>query len=159
LTDITETSSLPGPLVGAHEYAGFWIRVAAWLIDSLIICLIWFVVAYCVDGTIGFWIAVPYPVDRIGFPIGLRFGAAFTASAWQGSPGKRCFGLTVTRLDGKPISLGLALAREITKVVSASVLCIGFIMVAFTKQRMGFHDFVWDTRVRRRMTATKVEAQ
>jgi len=148
---MTETSSLPGPLVGAHEYAGFWVRVAAWLIDSLIICLIWFVVAYGIDGTIGFRISVPFPIDRIGFPIGLFFGAAFTASAWQGSPGKRCFGLIVTRVNGRPVGLGLALARELTKIVSAAALCIGFILVGLTKQRIGFHDLVCDTRVWRRL--------
>ena len=150
LTDITETSSLPGPLVGAHEYAGFWIRVAAWLIDSLIVCIATFAIAFVVGWHDSIRIGVPFQTDGLGFVIAVLLGSSFSASAWQASPGKRYFGLIVTRADGTRIGFGRALARELLKMISAAALCLGFALVGPTEQKAGLHDLVCDTRVRRR---------
>lgn len=147
-TDPAEQRSFAG--FASNDCAGFWVRVWAWLIDSVILCLIALAIAYAagLNGDIRF--GVPFQSDLLGFVIALIFGASFTASAWQASPGKRYFGLIVTRTDGRPLGLGRAFARELSKVLSGAPLCIGFMLVGMTQEKTGLHDLICGTRVRRR---------
>ena len=50
------------------------------------------------------------------------------------------FGLIVIDLDGNKIGFGKANGRYWSKILSAIILCIGFIMVAFTQRKQGLHD-------------------
>jgi uncharacterized RDD family membrane protein YckC len=48
----------------------------------------------------------------------------------------------VTDLDGKRISFGRASGRFFAMYLSAVLLFIGFIMIAFTKRKQGLHDII-----------------
>ena len=62
------------------------------------------------------------------------------SSRFQGTLGKMAVQIKVTDLDGNRISFGQATGRHFGKFLSAILLGIGFIMVAFTEKKQGLHD-------------------
>ena len=62
------------------------------------------------------------------------------SSSTQGTLGKMALGIKVTDLKGSRISFGRASGRHFGKFISALILSIGFIMVAFTQKKQGLHD-------------------
>jgi uncharacterized RDD family membrane protein YckC len=69
------------------------------------------------------------------------------SSSMQATLGKMALGLKVTDLNGKQISFGKATGRYFAKIISAIILLIGFIMVAFTEKKQGLHDMIAGTLV------------
>jgi len=69
------------------------------------------------------------------------------SSARQGTIGKSLLGLRVTDFEGNRISLLRAVGRYFAKIISAFILLIGFIMVAFTEKKQGLHDMLAGTLV------------
>jgi uncharacterized RDD family membrane protein YckC len=55
--------------------------------------------------------------------------------------------LRVVRADGSPVGYGLAAGRYLSKILSALILLIGYIMAAFDEQKRALHDRICDTRV------------
>jgi uncharacterized RDD family membrane protein YckC len=56
-------------------------------------------------------------------------------------------GIRVTDLDGNRIGFGKATGRYFAKILSALILGIGFLMVAFTERKQGLHDMLAGTLV------------
>ena len=56
-------------------------------------------------------------------------------------------GMKVTDLAGNRISFLRATGRYFAKIISALILFIGFIMVAFTEKKQGLHDMIAGTLV------------
>jgi uncharacterized RDD family membrane protein YckC len=56
-------------------------------------------------------------------------------------------GLKVTDLNGHRISVGRAAGRWFSKIISAMILAIGYIMVGFTEKKQGLHDMIAGTLV------------
>ena len=69
------------------------------------------------------------------------------SSAWQATVGKLALGIRVTDMQGARISFPRALGRYLAKYLSAIILGIGFIMVAFTRRKQGLHDLIAGTLV------------
>jgi uncharacterized RDD family membrane protein YckC len=63
------------------------------------------------------------------------------------TPGKMAIGLKVLRPDGSKLQVGRAVGRYFAKTLSAMILGIGYIMVAFDDQKRALHDMICDTRV------------
>jgi uncharacterized RDD family membrane protein YckC len=131
---------------GVQSFAGFWKRFAASLIDVFINLLIGIIVG----GTVGFLMgASGYEMEAIealanvaGYLASWIYFAAFESSEGQATPGKKALGIKVTDLNGKRISFGRASGRFFAKYLSAALLCIGFVMIAFTKRKQGLHDMI-----------------
>jgi uncharacterized RDD family membrane protein YckC len=147
----------------AAGYAGFWIRVVAYLIDVIILGIVGGVLQLGVVGSlVGFpriQPGQPPDVDAISRMMG-TFGLlfvlqtaiascyeAFFVSKLAATPGKLVIGAKVLRPDGSPVSLGRAFGRYFAKYLSTLALFIGFIMVGFDSQKRGLHDMICDTRV------------
>ncbi len=161
-------------------YAGFWWRVLAWLIDSVILSMATLLLDRLIGGSLFSAIGVPpssnghlfniryvpdyvsgdtvqmsqfshLPVlawtDLLGLLLPLAYYALLESSRWQATVGKRVCGLRVTRLDGQRISLPRAIGRYFAKFLSALILCIGFLMIAWTRRKQGLHDLIADTLV------------
>ncbi len=134
------------------EYAGFWRRFAAYLIDYILISVV---------GGIAFFILAAIAGDT-GAVLGyiLWFVAFFVYFAYmessdsQATVGKIALGIQVTDLQGNRISFGKALGRNVAKLLSALILYIGFIMAAFTEKKQGLHDMIAGTLVVMKGTAT-----
>ena len=63
------------------------------------------------------------------------------------SLGKRALGLHILRPDGSSAGLGRKFCRSLASTVSALTFGIGFLMIAFRRDRRGLHDLICDTVV------------
>lgn len=71
------------------------------------------------------------------------------ASPWQGSPGKRAFGLVATNLDGNPPGIARAFGRQLAGVASWITLNLGHLLAMLPPQHRALHDYIAGTRVLR----------
>ena len=146
---------------GGGQFAGFWIRFGAYLIDSIIIGVVVVVLSAVIGGVIGVIAAGSHDQDEQAAMLGMMvifiyvmefiiigaYFTAFTASRWQATPGKRLVGIHVVRADGQRVGAGLAFGRWLSYIISSIILYIGFIMIGFTDQKQGLHDMICGTRV------------
>ena len=84
--------------------------------------------------------------DWISTAIGALYFTLFVA-AWSATLGKLLFGLEVVRNDGSKVGIGRALCRYLIYYVSLLILGIGFLMIAFRRDKRGLHDLICDTKV------------
>jgi uncharacterized RDD family membrane protein YckC len=150
-------------------YAGFWIRLLAYLIDRTIISLVavpLFIVLILPSVIRVVHVArqnqEPTP-ELIAALVSTVFGfvliamvgqwlyeALLTSSSWQGTIGKKVLSLKVTDESGNRISFARATGRFFGKVLSHLMLHIGFIMAAFTQRKQALHDMIAGTLVLRK---------
>jgi uncharacterized RDD family membrane protein YckC len=122
---------------GAVSYAGFWKRVAALLIDSIVI-----------SAASGLLTAVTFGMAWFSiFFLPWVYEAIMLSSEKQATFGKMLLGIAVTDLNGSRISFGRATGRHFAKWLSALILGIGFLMAAFTERKQALHDMIADTLV------------
>jgi uncharacterized RDD family membrane protein YckC len=147
------------PAVGAG-YGGFWIRVVAAIIDGIIMRVVVAPVSIIFGGLglAGMMSGLPHRgIGLLGGGvtlIALFFGswlyeAFMESSSYQATLGKMIFGMKVTDLYGNRISFARATGRHFAKILSAMILCIGYVMVGLTERKQGLHDLLAGTLVRR----------
>lgn len=73
--------------------------------------------------------------------------AWFFLSRYEATPGKMALGLKVVRSDGSKLTTGRIIGRYFSEMLSAMILCIGYIMAGFDEERRALHDRICDTRV------------
>lgn len=105
--------------------------------------------AYLIDGVV---LGVLYWVTGIpaGSTLAMILSAIYFIASWgiKGQTvGKMALGLKVVSEDGSPLDWGKATIRYFGQLLSAAILCIGFIMIAFDSQKRGLHDMIAKTRV------------
>jgi len=125
------------------NYAGFWLRAAAYVIDYVlaIVCLILVFLVFSVeDETGGLASLLSICTMWIYFTL-------FESSKWQATPGKRLLKIRVTDLSGSRITIGRAAARNLARILSGLLLGIGYIMAAFTDKKQALHDQMANTLV------------
>lgn len=111
------------------RYAGFWIRVVASLIDSIVI-----LIAGAFTAGIGFWASIIYYIVCEAY--------------WDGSTiGKKAVGIQVVNSSFEKVSLKEAVIRNLSKIVSGLIIYIGFIMVIFNGKKRALHDIIAETYV------------
>lgn len=131
----------------AASPAGFWIRLAAKLIDGLIllVCL-----AYAVGPLMEKILDVPEVTGAALDLTGLGwclFYSVFFVGAFSATPGKMVLRLRIQRSDGEKVGFARALVRVLAEGVSAAVFFIGYVMAAFDPEKRALHDRLADTRV------------
>lgn len=120
------------------EYAGFWRRFVAWLIDGILIGIVVGLLTTQADQATS---------SSISTIIGWLYFAIMESSSRQATLGKSLMGIYVTGLDGQRISFLRATGRHFAKIISAIILLIGFIMAAFTERKQALHDMIASTLV------------
>jgi uncharacterized RDD family membrane protein YckC len=155
------------PVSASAERASFGARVAAGLLDALLVgggqvLLLSPVLYYWYEywwsnppttaADVAFW---PILASLVLGPVVLTLGAVYYVYHWGvkgATPGKRLFGLVVQGLDGsEPIGWSRASIRVLGYVLSVLTLGVGFLMIAFGGA--GLHDRLAGTRVMRRAKA------
>lgn len=154
----------------ALEYAGFWLRLAAALIDFSVL-IVGLYILYCVISQSLFWI---FPDIRSLFNAlidisngaylpgsliwvmatftltflvaGTIYCVAFSATSGQ-TLGKMAVGIKVIRTDSSPLDLRCSIIRFLGSVLCTAMLGIGFILIAFDSHKQGLHDRIADTYV------------
>ncbi len=135
-------------------YAGFWIRLVAFLFDhTLITVLPLYLMGLFFSGGGGGGVASSIEQFRGLGPLGVVivilgsiltwiYFAALESSAWCATPGKKIVGLHVTSEDGERITFQTATIRYFAKILSALMIAAGFFLAAFTRKKQGFHDLL-----------------
>lgn len=125
-----------------YEYAGFWARTAATLIDTLLLVMITWPILYAIYGH-------QYLDDTIGItPIQVLIEwvlpIAATVVFWvtkSATPGKMALSLKV--LDehtGNALTVGQSIGRYFGYIVSIIPLGLGILWVAWDSKKQAFHD-------------------
>lgn len=126
-------------------YAGFWRRVAAYMIDWLVLLVPSFILGVLLGGALGDVGAALAQIAAI--ILSWVYFSSMESSPRQGTVGKRAMGLRVCDINGQRISFGKASGRYFGKILSGLLVCIGYLMVAFTDRKQGLHDKMAGTLV------------
>lgn len=141
------------------QYATFWHRLGAYLIDYILISLITCPLGFLMgvmgavaeqsggDAAQAASAGVQLLMYGIAIVAGWLYNALMESSSWQGTVGKRVLGIRVTDLDGNRINFGRATGRYFGKMISGLICAVGFIMVLFTERKQGLHDQMASTLV------------
>ncbi len=140
--------------INEHSYAGFWIRVVAYLIDSILLVTVQSVLSLLISLTIGMLgiatdgdPAINTVIWLFGAVLSISYAVFFIGYCGQ-TPGKMALRIKVIRTDGSPVNYGRAALREVLgKFISSILLGIGYLMVAFDSRKQGLHDKIADTYV------------
>jgi uncharacterized RDD family membrane protein YckC len=140
-----------------YEYVGFWLRVGAALVDTILVL--------CIALPLIVWL---YGWDELvfgsvegfrptRFTIDWLMPAAATLLFWyfrSATPGKLLIGARIVdaKSGGKPTTAQLVV-RYLGYFVSIIPLCLGLVWVAFDARKQGFHDKLARTVVIRRKAA------
>ena len=116
-------------------YAGFWRRLAAFVVDQAILSVI-------------LLLTIPFGVvgQVLSFVVVVAYFVGFWSRSGQ-TPGKAALGVRIVNADGTAIGPGVAVRRFIGYIVSGFILCIGFLLVAFHPRKQGLHDLIAGTQV------------
>lgn len=132
------------PVGGEVSYGGFWRRLGATIIDSVLIMaitvpLLWWI--YGSEALLSEDTIVSGPADIL---ISYVFPIVATVLFWKyraATPGKIVLGLKIVDADTLgPISTAQAIGRYFAYFVSTIVLLLGFLWVAFDARKQGWHD-------------------
>lgn len=142
-----------------QEYAGFWIRVGAALIDTLLILLILGPALTMIYGS-GYWLSDQFIQGFWDLMLGYILPAIAVVVFWvykSATPGKMATRLTIVdaRTGQKPTTTQFII-RYLGYFVSIIPLFFGIIWVAIDERKQGWHDKIAGTVVLRRKETVPV---
>jgi uncharacterized RDD family membrane protein YckC len=118
-------------ITAAMPRAGFWVRMAALLLDVLLV---------------GFVMTLLHPFHNFHVVVLAAYGAIM----WKlrgTTVGGIVFDLHVVRLDGRPLDWETAIVRALGCFLSLFVVFLGFIWIAFDHNNQAWHDKIAGTVV------------
>ena len=145
------------------QYAGFWLRFVAYIIDDLIVGFVGFLISLPFIGGIIFSAINMENTQEItgssfmgiagilgsvtglvlaSIAVGWLYFALMESSKNQGTLGKMALSLKVTDLEGNPISFARATGRYFGKILSSMVMMIGYILAGLTEKKQALHDML-----------------
>jgi len=133
------------------NYAGFWLRLVAAILDGIIMTLITLIPAYILGYVIGMSMAATssaYEIEMtaqalgnlLGFVVGWLYYTILESSNFQATFGKKLLGIVVVDLNGNRIGFGRANGRYFGKLLSLITLLIGHLMMGWTQQKQALYD-------------------
>jgi uncharacterized RDD family membrane protein YckC len=148
------------------QYAGFWLRVVAYLIDSVVVSVAFmalfipFAIMTGLTAVLGnihpgedprdvgavlggtFFLGL-FTVVSLAFLGGWLYHAKMESSSWQATLGKKALNLRVTDLYGARISFARASGRHFAKLITGLIpLGVGFMLAGLTERRQALHDMI-----------------
>ncbi len=153
-----------------EDYAGFWKRVAAYLIDSVMLYIPSALIEKLMGGdaaqatlehaqlsaaddaqamlsALSQYYTTMMPAFLIITAMIWLYFAICESSAWQATVGKLALRIRVTGMQGERISFLRAFGRYPAKYLSALIFGVGFLMVGWTQRKQGLHDLIANTLV------------
>ena len=127
-------------------YGSFWERFCASFLDGLILMIPNFLITYLFTGQI-IGGGLNYGAVLVNTIIGWIYSASLESGVSQATLGKRAIGLKVTDIQGQRISFGQATGRHFGKLISALILCIGYLMMLGNDKHQTLHDKMAGTLV------------
>lgn len=169
----TSSSVPPLPQAGAvpieADYAGFWQRFGAWVIDLVVLAVPSSIAFYAMGGMTAYEHLLgqlqagadmsnavrDYAEATQGASVavtvmGFLYYTLFECSKWQATPGKLALRLRVTDVQGQGISLSRSATRNavrLTNIVTGLIPFVCYLAVAWTQRKQGLHDLLAHTLV------------
>lgn len=145
----TPGASLQNAGATNHIYAGFWIRVLASLVDTLLLMIVIAPIALTFFGT-GFFTGTA-ELGLVGNLINYILPAVVIILFWiykSATPGKMICGIEIIdEKTGGKLSPGQSILRYVGYYVSSIVLLLGFLWVIWDGKKQGWHDKMAGTLV------------
>lgn len=160
VTRYTPTGAM---LVVPSPYAGFWLRLLAFLIDLILLGIVIGVGVMLAVAAIGVgYFRTMFEGLQAGgdeyvfafvsdifvgllfvFAVNWIYHAWMESSEYQGTLGKMALGLIVTDMNDQRVTFGRASGRFFARIISNLIpLDIGFIMAGFTEKKQALHDMI-----------------
>jgi uncharacterized RDD family membrane protein YckC len=160
---VARSAATRAMLVVPSPYAGFWLRLLAFLIDHILLGVVLGVVAMLSIAAIGISYLRSvieglregngeFPVELVSVILGAAlamcavnwiYHAWMESSPYQGTLGKMALGLIVTDLNDQPVTFGRASGRFFARIISSLIpFEIGYIMAGFTEKKQALHDMI-----------------
>jgi uncharacterized RDD family membrane protein YckC len=155
-------------------YAAFWQRLLAWLLDGVILTILFFILLFI--------ISVGYPTASVydpqtgttvktlssegaiavlisAFVVPYFYYAFFESSHFQATPGKLALGIYVSTTNGGEVDFATATMRYMVRgLLSGWCVSLGYWMFFFTARKQCLHDLVSGTIVVRNVDEHEVGA-
>jgi uncharacterized RDD family membrane protein YckC len=152
----------------AAQYCGFWIRLAARLLDGLLLLIVRGPLIVFNQTVILRMYPLPASGGRMSgfgntaqlgnfltleaayFLVGLILSLAyevFFVGRFGGTPGKLLLRMRIVRPDFSKVTYGRAAIRFFGLGLSDLTMFVGYLMVVFDPERRALHDYLADTRV------------
>lgn len=150
-----------------QPYAGFWLRFAAYLLDSVILSFAGALIAVpaiivivstsiglsnirqpedlLLDGNLLRLSIILGTLVLIGFfslIISWLYFALMESSNFGGTLGKIAVGIKVTTMDGERVTFARASGRYFAKIITNMTFFIGYIIAGFTEKKQALHDLI-----------------
>jgi len=159
--------------VETEKPTGFWARLAAYIIDSIILAVLFSVIWPGISALTGWTIPtmpmaegtvdpaaylrslieyfdkvmpvlIPYLITtKI---IQFAYEVACNGS-WGATPGKMAIGARIVRLDGSSIGYKVAILRWLAARISDFLFCVGYLFIAVRSDKRALHDLLAGTKV------------
>jgi uncharacterized RDD family membrane protein YckC len=148
------------------QFAGFWLRVVAYVIDSLVVGVAFAALFIPFAVTTGLFAALgsihpgedPRDVGAVlggTFFLGILtivalsilggwlYHAKMESSSWQATLGKKALNLRVTDMNGARVTFSRATGRHFAKLLTGLIpLGVGFALAGLTERRQALHDMI-----------------
>lgn len=125
-----------------RRYGGFWIRLAAILVDNAIV-----VVAIGFLAGAIFKESFRLPRHHLAILIALMLYYFLCWTYLSTTPGKKFFGLKILTEDGRRIDSKTAAMRLLGYWISTLFICLGYLWIALDPKKQGWHDKIAKTVV------------
>ena len=125
------------------EYAGFWIRFGAMLIDLVVMIIVLYIPLTIIYGE-EYWIGEQFIYGFWDVILGYIVPIVVTIWFWlrySGTPGKMATRLRIVdAATGNKMTTGQAIGRYFAYTIAILPLCLGLIWVGIDKKKQGWHD-------------------
>lgn len=153
----------------SFDYAGFWQRFGAWVIDLIVLIIPLIIIMYASGGMEAYKHLLEQMQGGADMSVALRdyakatqgtsmasltitylYYTLFEASKWQATPGKLALRLRVTDVHGQRITVGRSAARNVVRLLGAifgllPIIC--YLAMLWTQHKQGLHDLWASTYV------------
>lgn len=154
-----------------YPYAGFWKRLVAFIIDSIVLCIPLFIISgivmyksmstmlpaamasqgqqlppEAISSLLGMYAGM-FGIQIFSLVLYWLYNALMESSAKQATLGKMAMGIKVVDEFGQRISFWRATGRTFGKWLSSLILYIGFLMAGATRRKQALHDILCSTLV------------
>lgn len=137
-----------GTATVALNYAGFWIRFGAVILDSILLFFGYFALMMIfMPAMMRGEDVAPNVIFTILTYAAYIFYYVFFHGKFGATPGKMAVAIKVVMPDGSKITYARAFGRMLGEFVNGFTFGIGYIIAAFDKEKRALHDYIANTRV------------
>lgn len=135
-----EDLDLEGSASAELEYAGFWSRVAALIVDNAVVTIFGLALLIAAGLLIGEGAVVI--ANLLYIVIAILYWPLMESSERRATIGKQLLGIQVVDMGGAQLNFVRALLRNLAKIISSLPFGLGFLLAAFTAKKQALHDMI-----------------